>query len=128
MEIQNLNYRVHGGLLGLLALSGLFSALALNRTFIAWEDSRLSAKGHQQSIKEIERQAEATQAAIDNHINLFDSVTLTDYVCAPESPPEFDTAPFTKDEVVDVADLNQRVIGYIEPNGTFVFLPKNCEE
>lgn len=127
MNINPLNYKIHGTILGALILSGGFSFIALNRTFSEWEDSRLSARAHRQEIVGVERDAEQTQAAIDNHINLYDSVTITGYVCDPESAPKFDVAAFVKDEVVDVADQNQRVIGYIEPSGNFVFLPKNCK-
>ncbi|MEO0455425.1 MAG: hypothetical protein AAF152_02420 [Cyanobacteria bacterium P01_A01_bin.114] len=112
----------------MVLINTAWSATNINNAIKRWDSSRARIAQHQAALAEIKRDAEKTQAAIDNHTNLYDSVTLTDYVCDPEQPPSFDTAPFAKSEPVNVADKNQRVIGYIEPDGYFTWLPKNCQD
>jgi hypothetical protein len=126
MDIKPLDYRLIGAWLTTLVISGVWSAVPLNNSISALSANRARAAEQGLAIRELERKAQQAQAAIDNNINLYDSVTLTNYVCDPQSPPGFEVAPFVKSELVNVADKNQRLIGYIEPSGTFVFLPNNC--
>lgn len=127
MEVKHIDYRVHSGWLCLLLICGLFSGVKLNATVSRWNAQRGSQQQHREEIAAIERKADLAQAAIDNKVNVYDSVVLTDYSCDPEQAPAFEVAPFVKDQPVKVADQNQRIIGYVDPAGAFVFLPNNCK-
>lgn len=127
LVVKPLDFRIHSALLIPLAFCGLFSVVKVNNTINAWNMARAEDGAHSRQVAEVERQADLTQSKIDNRVNVFDSVTLTDYTCDPDNPPQFEVGPFIDpDQPVNVADMNQRVIGYIEPSGTFVFLPNNC--
>jgi hypothetical protein len=126
LAVSPINLNIHGIALATLAISGLYSFTSLGTTISQWNEGKTIARTQSQAIEAIEHDAELTQAKIDNHINIFDSVVLTDYTCDPNSPPRFDAAPFAKQQQVKVADQNQRVIGVIHPSGTFEFLPGNC--
>jgi len=74
-----------------------------------------------------EQEADAIQDKIDNNTNIYDSITLSDYVCDPENPPEFYFANLTNPKkTLNVADRNSRVIGTLDFTGEFHFNPQNC--
>lgn len=134
-----LNLKLWGSLLTLTALSsfvGLYSAstslsrLTGARANAIQQSKQLASDERQQALErsQIETEAERTQAKIDNNINVFNSVTLSDYTCSADSPPVFDPAPFVDEtRAVKVADRNQRVIGFISFTGEFFFEPDNCK-
>lgn len=127
LQVKPLDFRIHSALLLPLAFCGLFSVVKVNNTINSWNMARAEDRAHSQQVAEVERQADLAQSKIENRVNVFDSVTLTDYTCEPDNPPQFEVGPFVDpDRPVNVADMNQRVIGYIEPSGTFVFLSNNC--
>jgi hypothetical protein len=127
MPVKPINLKFHAAWLLLLAGSGLYACTQVGQTLGLWTAQRQTQIAHQQQVQQIQHQAELTQAAIDNHINLYDSVTLTDYVCDPEAPPSFDAQPFAKpDQLVKVSDRLQRVVGYIDTSGRFHFHPAYC--
>lgn len=134
-----LNLKLWGSLLALTALTstiGLYAAstslsrLTGARANAIAQSNQLASDDRQQAIErsQIETEAEATQAKIDNNINVFNSVTLSDYTCSVDSPPVFDPAPFVDESrAVPVADRNQRVIGFVSFTGEFFFQPENCK-
>lgn len=125
MHINPLEYRVHMALLACISIAGLFSTVRLNNTITAWNDQRDANAAHQAQIRAIEERADIAQAAIDNNVNQYDSVSLSWYVCDPNDRPSFGTGPYLDDEHLNVSDANDRIIGYIQ-YGTFTFLPQNC--
>lgn len=128
VKVQPINLKIHAAWMLTLALCGAFSLAKVNSTFSLWQARKESGIAHSDRITEIEQQAAIQQAEIDNHINTYDSVTVTGYVCDPQTPPEFDPTPFAKpDELVRVADQYQRVIGYIDVSGRFTFHAGNCD-
>lgn len=134
-----LNLKLWGSLLTLTALTSIIGLYAASTSLSRLTGARASAIAQSNQLASDERQkalersqveveAEVTQAKIDNNINVFDSVTLSDYVCSADSPPVFDPAPFVDESrSVKVADRNQRVIGYVAFTGEFVFQPENCK-
>ncbi len=126
MQIKPLEYRVHMALLGVVSIAGLFSTARLNHTISDWNASRISAQNHQAQIRAIENRAEIAQAAIDNKVNQYDSVTVGWYICDPDNPPVFDTTPYVDDPRLEVADRNDRNIGTMR-YGNFLFDPEYCE-
>lgn len=128
--VKPLNYKAHGAVLALGLVMGGYALSQASRVFAVWGDRRGESIALEDDIKATEAEAMRTQAAIDNNINLYDSVTLVSYVCDPAKPPEFEVEPFVKPDVqVRVADKHQRVIGYIAPGnsgGQFYFHAGNC--
>ena len=125
MHIKPLEYRVHMALLASIGLAGLFSTVRLNNTITARNDQREHQAAHQAQIKAIEDRADIAQAAIDNNVQQYDSVTISWYVCDPDNPPVFDTAPYIDDGRLEVSDRNDRNIGTLR-RGKFTFDPENC--
>lgn len=76
MHIKPLEYRVHMALLACISLAGLFSTVKVNNTISAWNNQRDANAVHQAQIKAIENRADIAQAAIDNKVNQYDSVSL----------------------------------------------------
>lgn len=128
--VKPLNYKLHGAVLGLSAVMGLYAFTQSSRVFAVWGERKSERIALENDVQAKEDQAMRIQAAIDNNINLFDSVTLSEYTCDPANPPRFNVAAFVQpDQQVKVADQNQRVIGYIAPGNTggqFHFHAGNC--
>ena len=137
-----LNLKLWGLLIGLAVFAVLSGALTAIETVGRVRDGRAQSLSQSRALSELERaaalnraqleaKADGQQAAIDNNVNLYSSVTLTDYICDPATPPRVDSAIFAKpDERVMVADSNQRTIGYIEETfygGGFIFQPERCQ-
>lgn len=125
MHIKPLEYRVHMMLLACIGLAGLFSTIRLNNTITAWNDQRDGTQAHRAQIQAIEKRAEIAQAAIDNNVDQYSSVSLGWYTCDPENEPVFVTDPFVDDARLDVSDANDRIIGTLR-HGIFTFAPENC--
>lgn len=125
IPVRPLEYRVHIVLLGALGLAGLFSTLKVNNTINAWNVQRAKDAVHQAQIKAIEDRAGIAQAAIDNKVNQYDSVSLGWYICDPDDEPVFITTPYVDDEYLEVSDANDRIIGHLK-YGAFTFQPQNC--
>lgn len=137
----DLNLKLWGSLIGLALLSSALGLYASTQSIARLTGSRAASISQSQQIESLERhtdlerakleaEADRTQAAIDNNINLFSSVTLADYTCDPDSPPTFDSSAFVKTERVNVADRHQRVIGHIQQKsygGAFIFEPYRCQ-
>ena len=133
-----LNLKLWGSLLALTALSSFTGLYAANESLQRLTGARANAISQNDQLSQIgrstdmekariESEAAETQAKIDNNINVFDSVALTDYTCDPNNPPQFDPAPFVDgSRAVTVADRNQRVIGFISFTGEFFFEPDRC--
>lgn len=127
MRVTPINLKFHGAWLAVLLICGAYSFTQVSKAISLWNSRKAENLAHEEEMASIEKEAELTQTKIDNHINIFDSVVLTDYTCDPNDMPRFDTAPFIKDHNVKVADRYQRVIGYISPNGMFHWHPGNCD-
>lgn len=129
--VKPLNYKLHGVLLGVTVVMGLYAFTQSSRVFAVWGERKSDRIALENDVQAKEDQAMRIQAAIDNNINVFDSVTLTDYTCDPLAPPRFNVAAFVQpDAQVTVADQHQRVIGYITPGnagGQFQFHAGNCD-
>ena len=125
IPVKPLEYRIHIALLGLVGLAGLFSTVKVNNTISAWNSHRESTAAHQAQITAIENRADIAQAAIDNKVNQYDSVSLGWYTCDPEDEPVFITTPYVDDKYLEVSDANDRIIGYLK-YGVFTFQPENC--
>jgi len=126
LSIPPINYKFHAGALLLLATAGLWSFTASGKAISQWNEGKALSQAQSRAVGAIRSEAELTQAQIDNHVNIFDSVTVTGYVCDPNTPPDFDPSLFAKSERVNVADSYQRVVGVIHPGGRFEFHPGNC--
>ena len=134
-----LNLKLWGSLLALTALSSFTGLYAANESLQRLTGARADAIGQSNQLSQLDRQkalerarietkTEEIQAKIDNNINVFDSVTITGYTCDPDNPPDFDPKPFVDyGGTVNVADQNQRKIGYISFTGAFIFEPNNCK-
>ena len=125
MHIKPLEYRVHMALLACISLAGLFSTVKVNNTISAWNTQRDANAVHKAQINAIEKRADVAQAAIDNNVQQYDSVTIGWYTCNPANPPVFDTAPYVDDPRLEVSDRNDRNIGTLR-HGYFTFDPENC--
>ncbi|MEM9008137.1 MAG: hypothetical protein AAGE59_32095 [Cyanobacteria bacterium P01_F01_bin.86] len=125
MHIKPLEYRVHMALLACISIAGLFSTVRVNNTITAWNDQRDSNAIHRTKLDRIEKRAEVVQAVIDNNVNQYDSVTLSDYICDPDNRPNFNITPYQDIEHLTVADQNNRIIGNLQ-YGLFYFKPENC--
>ena len=125
MHIKPLEYRVHMALLACISLAGLFSTVKVNNTISAWNAQRESTIAYQAEIKAIEKRADIAQAAIDNKVDQYSSVSLGWYTCDPDNEPVFVTTPFVDDARLDVSDANDRIIGTLR-HGHFTFDPENC--
>jgi hypothetical protein len=97
------------------------------------ETERVAQVNKDQRLKEneIKAKADTQQAYIDNHVNTYDSVAIYEYVCDPNSPPiepQDGWARYSNpDKKIQVADVNDRVVGEIMPSGNFYFTPDNCK-
>ncbi|MEM7066780.1 MAG: hypothetical protein AAF572_26890 [Cyanobacteria bacterium P01_B01_bin.77] len=125
IPVKPLEYRVHIALLGVISLAGLFSTVKVNNTISAWNAQRAVNTAHQAQIKAIENRADIAQAAIDNKVNQYDSVSLGWYICDPADEPVFITTPYVDDPYLEVSDANDRIIGHLK-YGAFTFQPQNC--
>ncbi|MEA5464616.1 hypothetical protein [Leptothoe sp. PORK10 BA2] len=125
MHIKPLEYRVHMALLACISLGGLFSTVKINATITAWTAQRDSTQAHQAQITAIENRADIAQAAIDNKVDQYGSVSLGWYTCDPGNEPLFDSTPFVDDPLLEVSDSHDRVIGTLA-FGVFYFSPENC--
>lgn len=133
MKIKPVDQKLHLAIMGIGLVAVLVSGIEVNSTLNEWAEYRERKSYQTSKIRRVEddyevrrqritEQSELAQLAADKNINQYGSITLVDYICSPDSPPDFDFSPLVDpDNTFNVADRNKLIIGQLTPSGAFRF-------